>query len=78
MDRLLLLPPVVGYLRSLAIVCPNCRSDDVRRSHRTVLDRLFAGLLLPWRCERCDRRWYRFTRFIVRIRLRDSQPPPVS
>jgi len=42
------------------MICPQCRSADCFRSHRSgVLDFAFtlAGCR-PWRCHTCDRRFY--------------------
>jgi hypothetical protein len=44
--------------------CRRCRRNDlVRRSHRSAAETLLAVMFLyPFRCERCDNRFYRFRR----------------
>jgi hypothetical protein len=41
-------------------ICPNCRCDNVTRSHRRPIEKLFLGLLKisPYRCQSCDTRFY--------------------
>jgi predicted Zn-ribbon and HTH transcriptional regulator len=45
--------------------CPDCQSDQVRRSRmRGIVESLLAMLLIrPYRCEECD---YRFSRWSIR------------
>jgi hypothetical protein len=42
--------------------CPWCgQSGNVRRSHRHSLDKILGFIhVYPFRCERCDTRFYRF------------------
>lgn len=44
--------------------CRRCKRNDlVRRSHRIGAETILAILFLyPFRCERCDHRFYRFHR----------------
>jgi len=52
--------PVAQYRGVSFMICPQCRSADCFRSHRSgVMDFAFtlAGCR-PWRCHTCDRRFY--------------------
>jgi transposase-like protein len=42
------------------MICPQCRSANCFRSHRTgVADYVFTAFgLRPWRCHSCDKRFY--------------------
>lgn len=42
------------------MICPQCRSDRCRRSKRHGLRDYFVGLsgLRPWRCPKCQARFY--------------------
>lgn len=42
--------------------CPECISQgEVRRSHRDPLDKILSLIFLyPFRCDRCDHRFFRF------------------
>jgi hypothetical protein len=48
----------------MAPKCLKCRRNDlVRRSHRTPAEMVLAFIFLyPFRCERCDNRFYRFSK----------------
>jgi hypothetical protein len=49
--------------------CPHCRSTEASRSHRhRSVERLLLGIVgaLPYRCFRCDTRFYTLTRFVAR------------
>jgi hypothetical protein len=53
-----MLSPIAGESRFM--ICPQCRSADCFRSHRSgMMDFVFtlAGCR-PWRCHTCDRRFY--------------------
>jgi len=40
--------------------CPRCDSERIRRSHRrSALERMLALLLLPYRCDFCNFRFFR-------------------
>jgi hypothetical protein len=45
---------------AIGMICPQCRSSDCYRSHRSgVFDLLTTFVVLrPWRCHTCDRRFY--------------------
>jgi hypothetical protein len=50
--------PVV---RDLPKACPRCGKSAIRRSHRRPLERPLKLIrLLPYRCDACDLRFYRF------------------
>ena len=39
--------------------CPRCDSDRIRRSHRrSLMERILTGLLLPYRCDFCNFRFF--------------------
>lgn len=41
--------------------CPRCASDRAHRSHRrSVFERILAMAILPYRCEYCSFRFFRF------------------
>jgi C4-type Zn-finger protein len=44
--------------------CPSCgEAKSVRRSHRHPLDKLLGFIhVYPFRCDRCDYRFYRFSK----------------
>jgi hypothetical protein len=47
-------------------LCPNCRSAESSRSHRSgPLEKYILGVLgvRPYRCMNCDVRFYAFSRF---------------
>jgi predicted RNA-binding Zn-ribbon protein involved in translation (DUF1610 family) len=43
------------------LACPACGGSDIRRSHRLMHERLLTviTLLRPFRCEKCDQRFFR-------------------
>jgi hypothetical protein len=42
--------------------CPRCASTEIRRSQRRGLETLLSWIgFWPFRCERCDARFLRFT-----------------
>jgi len=45
------------------MICPQCRSGDCLRSHRSGITDFFGTLtrLRPWRCQACDLRFYAWT-----------------
>lgn len=42
------------------MICPKCRTEECRRSHREGWRDLLIGLtgLRPWRCRACEARFY--------------------
>lgn len=45
----------------MAIRCPKCHEFNVRRSHRRMGDFFLRVIgLVPFRCNICDHRFYRF------------------
>jgi hypothetical protein len=45
----------------MAITCPKCRETNIRRSHRRLLDFLLRSIgLVPFRCNICEHRFFRF------------------
>lgn len=55
------LPPLKSAVES--IECPDCRSDQIRRSRtRGIVDSFLARLLIrPYRCQECDCRFFRWS-----------------
>ena len=58
-------PQVPGALSRVALFlrlrCPRCASGRVNRSHRrSQLERILAVAVLPYRCELCSFRFFRF------------------
>jgi hypothetical protein len=54
-------PKVLRRLLSVAITCPKCRETNIRRSHRRLLDFLLRSFgLVPFRCNICEHRFFRF------------------
>jgi hypothetical protein len=51
---------LVWYFSSVAMNCPNCGSSKVRRSKRSVAERIFLTMLVtrPFRCEDCIGRFF--------------------
>lgn len=46
------------------VTCPECQSTETRCSHRRLWERLLIVFLLrPYRCENCQRRFWRFGHF---------------
>ena len=45
------------------MICPQCRSEECGRSHRSGVADFFGTLagLRPWRCQTCDKRFYAWT-----------------
>jgi len=45
----------------MSIKCPKCHEQNVRRSHRRFLDYIFSAIgMVPFRCNVCEHRFYRF------------------
>jgi predicted Zn-ribbon and HTH transcriptional regulator len=65
--RLPFLPPLERA--AVSIWCPDCQSDQIRRSRmRGIVEPLLAFLLIrPYRCEACD---YRFFRWSIRYKAK--------
>jgi predicted Zn-ribbon and HTH transcriptional regulator len=66
------LPPLERA--AVSIWCPECQSDQIRRSRmRGIVESLLAFLLIrPYQCEECD---YRFFRWSVRYK---ANPIPLA
>lgn len=48
------------------IACPKCREQNIRRSHRRLLDFFLRSIgMVPLRCNLCDHRFFRFRRSLV-------------
>ena len=41
----------------MAVKCSKCGCSEVRRSARRTWERLFLGILLPYRCVGCNHRF---------------------
>jgi len=58
------------------ILCPRCGSSDVRRSvRRNFWERLLSLVLLPYRCEACGERFFRW-RYRRGLLKAKSKPRP--
>ena len=45
----------------MSMKCPKCREQNVRRSHRRFFDYIFSAVgMVPYRCNACEHRFYRF------------------
>ena len=64
------LPPVERT--AVSIWCPECQSDQIRRSTmRGIVESLLAFLLIrPYQCEECG---YRFFRWSIRYKAKPIQ-----
>jgi len=50
---------VTAFARGRVISkCPACRSERIRHSWLQTFDKLFALLIVPYRCESCRQRFY--------------------
>jgi hypothetical protein len=46
--------------RARTFPCPNCKSSEIRRSHRkNNFERLISFAIVPCRCQMCDGRFFR-------------------
>jgi hypothetical protein len=51
----------------MPLSCPKCREQNVRKSHRQVLDFLLSSIgLVRLRCNICDHRFFRFRKGLLR------------
>jgi len=49
----------------MAVSCPKCREQSIRRSHRRLLGILLKRIgMVPLRCNICEHRFFRFRRSI--------------
>jgi hypothetical protein len=45
----------------MAMKCPKCHESNIRRSHRRLMDYLLQTIgMIPYRCNVCEHRFYRF------------------
>ncbi len=46
---------------AMPMICPKCNDQDIRRSHRRWMDFLLGAFgLVPFRCNTCLHRFFRF------------------
>jgi len=49
----------------MAITCPKCRESNVRRSRRRLFDFVLTSIgMIPFRCNVCEHRFFRFRKDI--------------
>jgi hypothetical protein len=61
--------------------CPRCQSQSTHRSRRQgVLERLFCAVffVIPFRCEVCDKRYFRPRRQMANLPGGATRPPPAQ
>lgn len=59
--RLCFAAPPVHRAEATQGMCPECGYGEIRRSHRRAFDRLLSlASIYPFRCLRCDRRFFAF------------------
>ena len=51
----------------MAVTCPKCREQNIRRSHRRFFDFVFKSIgMVPLRCNICEHRFFRFRKTLRR------------